>query len=131
MKVKLIVSISAFVLTVFISFHSNVFLTSIKRGIFAFVIFYIFSSIIVKLLEREMILFNEQKNTNNPSNDLNNANDIAIETDDNKSYDLQDDFQPMKVEKLNNDEIDNMDPKMIASILRNLEDDNDKKQENA
>ncbi|OEH85841.1 hypothetical protein BHU72_03415 [Desulfuribacillus stibiiarsenatis] len=119
MKLRIFVSISAFVLTFLVSIYSNVFFTAIKRSIFSFILFYIIATIIEKLLEKEIMAFDQVENC---QQDLDAQSSVSGETSDaNKVNNNEDiDFQPLKYDEL---DIDNMDPEMIAKILRNFDDD--------
>ncbi|OEF98628.1 hypothetical protein [Desulfuribacillus alkaliarsenatis] len=149
MKFKLILSLGAFLLTFIVSINSNILFTSIKRGIFALVIFYILASILEKILEREMKLFTEtnnkivkednnqelgkqergsQQNSDSEIDEKDGKLGLKEEKIENGKEDLE--FQTLDYDKIDSIktksgdiDVDNMDPETIAKILRNLEDD--------
>ncbi len=123
MKLKLTVSITAFMLTFFVSIYGNILSTSLKRSLFAFILFYIIASIADKLLEREVKQFKEI--------DLPKENiEIGSPEDllDGEGQNVNDDFQPMQYDRIRTREKDiaEMDPQMVASLLNNLGDDSSK-----
>ncbi len=139
MKMKLIVSMTAFCITFIVSIYNNLLWTSIKRGVLAFFIFYMIASILAKILATEVQAF---QSLQNQINDEQQHEDV-MQTGDTQAGESQEgdqtenpnsgiqgdddlDFQPIDFSKQSDSSsnADGMDPKVLAGLLNNFSDDN-------
>ena len=142
---KLIVSTTAFCIAFIVSIYNNLLLTSIKRSVFAFIIFFIVAAVLEKVLEPEVQAFQSyQEQTDENEQNENNENNDEKNDDNNDENNLQaensqsdekqqsektgedaNEFEPIDFSKMAEKQldVDGMDPKLLANLLNNFSDD--------
>lgn len=115
-KFALLLGGTAFILVFLVNLRVNLFITSIKRGFIAFIVFFVLGTIIHLIL---YFLMKEFKQSNNKGQNL----DIKSSEKDNLEFEQvyqtsqEESFQPLKFKKIDSDVNENQIIKGVKTFL--------------
>lgn len=121
MVYKVYLSLVAFFISLLMSLISgNILLTSLKRGLIAFVLIYIASSILAWIMKKEIEIYNynEPEQVAEANSDNNSDNTEAEGKQKSEVKDLEAELG-INIDEL---DLDNLDPEEMANILRTMSD---------